>query len=117
MEKVRKVIAYKQYFSDFYNIQSKQVKEKIIWTLKILELEKIIPSRFFRHIKDTDGIYEVRVEIESNIFRIFAFFDKENIIVISNGFQKKTQKTPRKEIEKAIKIMEEYKNEKKTNNS
>lgn len=59
----------------------------------------------------TKGLYEVRVEVGSNIFRIFSFFDKGNIVVLGNGFQKKTQKTPKQEIEKALKIMEEYKTE------
>lgn len=60
----------------------------------------------------TKGLYEIRIELGSNIFRIFSFFDKGNIVVLGNGFQKKTQKTPRQEIDKALKIMEEYKNEK-----
>lgn len=60
----------------------------------------------------TEGLFEVRVELGSNIFRIFAFFDKGNLIVLGNGFQKKTQKTPKQEIEKAIKIKKEYENEK-----
>ena len=60
----------------------------------------------------TKGLYEIRVEVRSNIFRIFSFFDKGNLVVLGNGFQKKTQKTPKQEIDKALKIMEEYKNEK-----
>lgn len=60
----------------------------------------------------TKGLYEIRVEVGSNIFRIFSFFDKGNLVVLGNGFQKKTQKTPKQEIDKALKIMEEYKNEK-----
>lgn len=61
----------------------------------------------------TDGLFEVRVELGSNIFRIFAFFDKGNLVVLGNGFQKKTQKTPKTEIERALKIKEEYENEKR----
>ncbi len=60
----------------------------------------------------TKGLYEIRVEVGSNIFRIFSFFDKGNLVVLGNGFQKKSQKTPKQEIDKALKIMEEYKNEK-----
>jgi len=60
----------------------------------------------------TKGLYEIRVEVGNNIFRIFSFFDKGNLVVLANGFQKKTQKTPKQEIDKALKIMEEYKNEK-----
>ena len=65
----------------------------------------------------TDGLYEVRVELGSNIFRIFAFFDKGNLVILGNGFQKKTQKTPKTEIEKALKIKAEYENERKKNNN
>ncbi len=61
----------------------------------------------------TDGLFEVRVELGGNIFRIFAFFDKGNLVILGNGFQKKTQKTPKTEIERALKIKEEYENEKR----
>lgn len=71
-----------------------------------------VPEKYFKHIEGTKGLYEVRVELGSNIFRIFAFFDEGNLVVLGNGFQKKTQKTPKQEIQKAIKIMEEYYNEK-----
>ncbi len=56
----------------------------------------------------TDGIYEIRVEVGSNIYRIFSCFDKGNIVVLFNGFQKKTQKTPKQEIELAEKLKKEY---------
>lgn len=70
-----------------------------------------ILKKYFDHITNTDGLFEVRVEVGSNIFRIFAFFNKGNLDVLGNGFQKKTQKTPRIEIEKALKIKAEYENE------
>ncbi len=63
-------------------------------------------------MESTDGLYEIRVQSGSNIFRIFCFFDKNNLIVIENGFQKKTQKTPPNEIERALKIKKEYYEEK-----
>ena len=62
-------------------------------------------------MEGTKGLYEIRVEVGSNIYRIFSFFDKGNLVVLGNAFQKKTQKTPKQEIEKAVKIMEEYQNE------
>ena len=71
-----------------------------------------MPKKYFDHMTGTKGLYEIRVEVRSNIFRIFSFFDKGNLVVLGNGFQKKTQKTPKQEIDKALKIMEEYKNEK-----
>ena len=66
---------------------------------------------YLKHIENTEGLYEVRVKQGSDIFRIFCFFDKGKLIILANGFQKKTQKTPRKEINKALKIKEEYQNE------
>ena len=72
-----------------------------------------VPETYLKHIENTDGLYEIRVQVGSDIFRIFCFFDKGKLVVLANGFQKKSQKTPSQEIEKAIKIKEEYENEKK----
>lgn len=71
------------------------------------DLERV-PETYLKHIKNTDGLYEIRVQLGSDIFRIFCFFDKGQLVVLANGFQKKTQKTPKKEIEIAIKIKAEY---------
>lgn len=108
----RQVVAYKHYFLDFYNDQTDDVQRKIEWTLNLIKVTTHVPKKYFDHMTGTKGLYEIRVEVGSNIFRIFSFFDKGNLIVLGNGFQKKTQKTPKQEIEKALKIMEEYKNEK-----
>ena len=108
----RQVVAYKHYFLDFYNDQTDDVQRKIEWTLNLIKVTTHVPKKYFDHMTGTKGLYEIRVEVGSNIFRIFSFFDKGNLIVLGNGFLKKTQKTPRQEIEKALKIMEEYKNEK-----
>ena len=113
MEIVRQVIAYKRYFLDFYEDQTDDVQRKIEWTLNLLRTIERVPKKYFDHMAGTDCLYEVRVEYGSNIFRVFAFFDKGNLIVLGNGFQKKTQKTPKSEIEKALKIKEEYENEKR----
>ncbi|MCB9250869.1 MAG: type II toxin-antitoxin system RelE/ParE family toxin [Flavobacteriales bacterium] len=111
-EKVRTVYLYKNYFSNFYEKQKQKVKEKIIWTLKVIESLDHVPEDYLKHIGTTDGLYEIRVQQGSDIFRIFCFFDKGKLIVLANGFQKKTQKTPKSEIEKAIKIKREYETEK-----
>lgn len=76
-----------------------------------MRVMKQIPEKYFKHVEGTKGLYEIRVEVGGNIYRIFSFFDKGNIVVLGNGFQKKTQKTPKQEIEKALKIMEDYQNE------
>ncbi len=108
----RQVIAYKKYFLDFYTKQPDSMQAKIEWTLQLIRVTRQVPEKYFKHMKGTKGLYEVRIEVGSNIYRIFAFFDKGNIVVLGNAFQKKTQKTPKLEIEKALKIMEEYYHEK-----
>ncbi|KAF5074614.1 hypothetical protein DSECCO2_179800 [anaerobic digester metagenome] len=78
----------------------------------MVETLKQVPEDYLKHIEGTNGLYEIRVRLGSDIFRIFCFFDKGKLVVLANGFQKKTQKTPKSEIDKALKIMEEYENEK-----
>ena len=78
----------------------------------VIETVEKIPTEYFKHMEGTDGLYEIRVQFGNDIFRIFCFFDEGKLVVLTNGFQKKTQKTPKKEIEKALKIKEEYNNEK-----
>jgi phage-related protein len=113
MIKKRELIFFKDYFRDFYRSQKKKVQAKIIWTFKIIEELDMIPEIYFKHLDNTDGLYEIRVQLGSDIYRIFCFFDDKNIVVVGHGFQKKTQKTPLKEIEKAHKIRKEYYDEKK----
>ena len=67
-----------------------------------------MPEKFLKHLTNTNGLYEIRIEYQSNIYRIFCCFDKGKLVVLFNAFQKKTQKTPKKEIEKALKLMDEY---------
>ncbi|MEI7595448.1 MAG: type II toxin-antitoxin system RelE/ParE family toxin [Bacteroidota bacterium] len=112
MKYERQIVAYKHYFLDFYKELPDNVQAKIEWTLQFIHVTKVMPEKFFKHIEGTKGLYEIRVEFGGNIYRIFSFFDKGNLVVLGNGFQKKTQKTPNNDIEKAIKIMEEYGNEK-----
>jgi phage-related protein len=102
--KIRIVILYKNYFTDFFKKQKQKVKDKILWTFKIVETQLQIPTDYFEHISGTDGLYEIRIKQGSDIFRIFCFFDEGKLIILANGFQKKSQKTPKSEIEKALKI-------------
>ena len=71
-----------------------------------------VPETYLKHVENTDGLFEIRVQLSGNIFRIFCFFDQGQLVVLANGFQKKTQKSPRKEIDKALKIKAEYESEK-----
>ena len=102
---------YKDYFTDFYNQQKQKVKDKIIWTFRLIETIQQVPEDYLKHLEGTDGLYEIRVQLGSDIFRIFCFFDEGKLIVLANGFQKKSQKTLKSEIEKAIKIKKEYETE------
>ena len=83
-----------------------KVQEKIKYGLLLLKTQDRLPAKFVKHIRE--GIFELRTEYEGNIYRVFFIFDEGNIVVLFNGFQKKTQKTPQGEIEKAIKIKEAY---------
>ena len=112
MEKIRQIIFYRNYFLDFFNDQTSKVKDKIEYVLFVISVAERIPVKFFQHLTGTDGLYEVRVEFQGNIYRIFACFDTGNLVVLFNGFQKKSQKTPIGEIEKALKLKNEYFKEK-----
>ena len=116
MYKIRETVAFKNYFEDFLQKQPKKVQNKIYKIIEAIEILEQIPSRYLKHIKDTDGLYEVRVQLGSNIWRVFCFFDGERLVILLNGFQKKTQKTPKGEIEKAKKLMKEYYKQKEQEN-
>lgn len=94
-------------------MQPDDVQAKIEWTLNLLRVMRQVPEKYFKHLEGTKGLYEIRIEVGSNIYRIFSFFDKGNLVVLGNAFQKKTQKTPKQEIQKALKIMKDYHNENK----
>ena len=111
MDFERQVIVYKNYFLDFYEKQTDNVQSKIEWTLNLIRVTRQVPEKYFKHLEGTKGLYEIRVEVGNNIYRIFSFFDKGNLVVLGNAFQKKTQKTPKQELDKALKIMEEYQDE------
>lgn len=115
--KFRTAIFYKDYFEKFFLKQSEKIKAKIIWTIQLIEDLERVPESYLKHVESTEGLYEIRIKQGRDIFRIFCFFDHGKLIILANGFQKKTQKTPKKEIEKALKIMEEYKNEKQQNDA
>jgi phage-related protein len=112
-QRYRTIIFYKNYFEDFFIKQSSKVKNKIIWTFDLIEELPRVPEMYLKHIENAGDLYEIRVQFSSDSFRIFCFFDEGKLIVVTNGFQKKTQKTPNQEIEKALKIKKEYEREKK----
>lgn len=113
MKKVREVIGYKGHFEDFLRKQPTKVQDKIFKVIEAIETYERVPSNYLKAISGTNGLFEARIKLGSNIWRIFCFFDKGKLVILLNGFTKKTQKTPKKEIEKALKLMSDYYEEKK----
>ncbi len=114
-QKKRTIIVYKDYFDKFFLKQRQKIKDKVIWTFDLIEELEIVPEIYLKHLENTEGLYEIRVQQGSDIFRIFCFFDERKLVVLINAFQKKTQKTPKQEIQKALKIKGEYYEDKKQN--
>jgi phage-related protein len=112
MKKVREVIAYKHYFESFLHKQSSKVQDKIYKVLEIIETYERVPSNYLRSIKGTMGLFEARIKLGTNIWRVFCFFDEGKLVILLNAFTKKSHKTPQKEINKAIHLMKIYYEEK-----
>ena len=110
----RKILTYGGYFEAFMETLTEKVQEKIQYGLLILKTQDRLSKKFVKLIKD--GIYELRTEYGGNIYRVFFIFDEGNIVVLFSGFQKKTQKTPQSEIDKANKIKEAYYADKRSQN-
>ena len=104
----RKLSTYGKYFLEFYTGLDKDLQEKIDWVFELVKTVDFIPKKYFKHIENSDGIYEIRIEYQSNIYRIFCFFDEGNLVILINAFQKKSQKTPQAEIEEAKKLKKQY---------
>ena len=102
----RKILTYGGYFEAFMETLTEKVQEKIQYGLLLLKTQDRLSKKFVKFIKD--GIYELRTEYGGNIYRVFFIFDEGNVVMLFNGFQKKTQKTPQSEINKAIQIKKEY---------
>jgi len=113
---VREVIAYKNYFADFLIKQPKKVQDKIYKIIEAIETLERVPSNYLKHIVGTNGLYEARIKLGSNIWRVFCFFDNNKLVILLNGFQKKTQKTPKNEIVLALSLMAKYYQEKSEEN-
>lgn len=109
----REIQFYDKYFIKFYLSLDSTVQEKIEYVFKVIRTVDRIPQKFLKHIESTDGLYEIRIKVGSDIFRVFCCFDAGRIVILFNGFQKKSQKTPKKEIDKALKLKQEYFDNKK----
>ncbi len=113
IDKIREIVAYKNHFEDFLKAQPVKVQNKIYKILEAIETLERIPKNYLKHLTGTNGLYEARVQLGSDIWRVFCFFDKGKLVILLNGFQKKSQKTPKQELDKALKLMAEYYGEKK----
>ena len=113
---VRQIIFFKSYFIEFYQSQNDKLKGKIKYTFELIEQVERVPEKFLKHLSGTNGLYEIRIEYQSNIYRIFCCFDEGKLVVLFNAFQKKTQKTPKKELDKAKELMKLYFEQKNTTN-
>lgn len=105
---IRQILPFREYFKDFKRTLSKDVLMKVYHVFIYIMREERIPAKFLRNVEGAKDLYEIRIEHESNIYRIFCCFDEGNLVILFNAFQKKSQKTPSREIERAKRIKEEY---------
>jgi len=104
----RQIIFHGEYFFEFYEKLDLKVKAKVQYVLELIKQVDRVPEKFLAPMTGYEGLFEVKIEYQSNIYRVFSCFDEGRLIVLFNGFQKKTQKTPKNEIEKAVRLMKEY---------
>lgn len=109
---IRNIFYYQNYYLEFFDTLKPEVKRKFNWTLQLIATIDKVPGKYFKHMAGSSGIYEIRVEVGSDIYRVFSFFDKGQLIILLNRFQKKTQKTPKNELQLAEELKKQYFNEK-----
>ena len=114
---VRHIVVYANYFKDFKKTLSKETLQKMYQIFIYIMTQEQVPVKFLKAITGVTGLYEIRVEEGGNIYRIFCCMDEGCLVILFNGFQKKTQKTPSGEIECAKRIMNEYFAQKKKGES
>jgi phage-related protein len=110
----REIIFFKGYFWDFYGKLDSEAQKKTEWTLGLIRDLRTIPFKYFKSIKGSPGLFELRVHCRNDAYRVFCVFDDNNRLVLLNGFHKKTNRTPRREIEKALRLKKDYFHEKES---
>lgn len=113
MKTERQIIFYGHYFQEFYLAVNDEVREKIGFVFRLIKTVDRVSEKFLKHVEGIDGLYEIRVEVGSNIYRVFCCFDKGNLVVLFNAFHKKTKKTPKSQLDLAERLKKEYTNSKK----
>ena len=96
----REIIFHESHFIEFYQLQNEKVREKIKYVIELIKQVEKVPEKFLKHITGTNGLYEIRIEYQSNIYRIFCCFDKGKLVVLFNGFQKKPKKLQQMKLKK-----------------
>ena len=107
-EYVRRVVVFEDHFKEFKKTLNKETLKKLYQVLTLIMVVEVVPEKFLQAIEGRKGLYEIRIEQGRNIYRVFCCFDEGNLIILFNGFQKKTQKTPIRQIEKAEALMKRY---------
>ncbi len=107
-QRVREVVEFENHFSEFLKQQPIKVQNKIFKIIEAIETLERVPSNYLKMLVGTNGLYEARIQLGSDIWRVFCFFDNGKLVILLNGFTKKTQKTPKNEIEKALQLMQKY---------
>ena len=106
MKEERKILFYREYFISFYRSLDSGAQKKLDYVLGMLKIQERVSEKFVKSIRD--GLYEIRASYNGCIYQAFFIFDEGNIVMLFNGFQKKTQKTPDNEIKKALELKKEY---------
>ena len=104
----REVLYYEDHYLNFFNELKPAVQKKFNWTLLLIAKVERVPEKYLKHITGSLGLFEVRVENASDIYRVFCFFEEGKLIILLNGFQKKSLKTPRNQIKTAERLKEQY---------
>lgn len=116
-EFVRKVVVFEDHFKEFRKTLGREALKKLYQVLTLIMMVKVVPARFLKAIEGRKGLFEIRVEQGNNIYRVFCCFDEENLVILFNGFQKKTQKTPIEQLDKAEALMKKYFDQKNEQNN
>jgi phage-related protein len=104
----KQIVFHGEYFLDFYMKLDNKVKLKIQYVFELIKQVDRVPEKFLAPLIGYEGLFEIKIEYQSNIYRVFCCFDEGNLVVLFNGFQKKSQKTPKGEIERAMRLKQEY---------
>ena len=107
-EYVRQVVVFEDHFKQFRKTLDRETLKKVYKVLILIMTVEIVPVKFLKAIEGRNGLYEIRVEQGNNIYRIFCCFDEGNLVILFNGFQKKSQKTPKEQLDRAEALMKKY---------